>query len=361
MDSVQTAQLFVDTVFRLHGLPTSIVSDRDPRLVASVFFTALSGLLGTKQLVSTSFHPQTDGQSERTNRIIEDVLRNYVSIEQTDWDLRLSAAEFAINNSWQESTKTTPFRMVYGRDPHTPIGLSQCKYHEPQQFADKMVEGLANAKKALQAAQERQKRNYDSHHRELTFERGDEVVLNTKNIKLTTKMLGTPKFLPKWLGPFCVNRAIGKAAYLLDLPEGMGKVHPVFHVSLLKKWVQDPHGSRPMPPPAPFEWDKDVYYEVDQILDHKDELRHRKQKHPSVDPKGENRFYLCKWKGYSSEFNSWEPAENVNESALAAYLQYLEALGPRPGSQPARLNAGRCIWVKITRPTYAYYQCRGMR
>ena len=148
----QTAQLFFDHVFKHHGLPTDIVSDRDSRFT-SHFTKELLRLLGTKQCMSTAFHPQTDGQTERTNRVMEDMLRHYVGARHDDWDDCLTAAEFAINNSYQESIQTTPFRMIYGIDPQLPLSVGRgSKVRSAQEFADKMAEGLADAKKAMEAA-----------------------------------------------------------------------------------------------------------------------------------------------------------------------------------------------------------------
>src|SRR5581483_3507136 len=117
-----TARLFFDNVFRLHGLPRAIVSDRDSKFT-SKFWRALFEHLGTKLNMSTSFHPQTDGQTERANRTLEDMLRAFVSYEQTDWDKYLAAAEFASNNAPNASTGMSPFKMNYGFDPAVPSTL----------------------------------------------------------------------------------------------------------------------------------------------------------------------------------------------------------------------------------------------
>ena len=100
--------------------PKKFVTDRDSKFT-SIFWEELLKQCGIKSHMSTSFHPQADGQTERVNRILEDMLRHYVSPQQHDWDTHLAAAEFAINNSYQESIKTTPFRLNTGRDPRTPL------------------------------------------------------------------------------------------------------------------------------------------------------------------------------------------------------------------------------------------------
>ena len=112
----ETARLYVNHVMKHHGLPKAIVSDRDPRFTGR-FMTALLEILGTNQRLSTAFHPQTDGQTERMNRTLEDTLRHFVLPNHSDWDGHIAMAEFAINNSHQESINMTPFRLNLFKDP----------------------------------------------------------------------------------------------------------------------------------------------------------------------------------------------------------------------------------------------------
>jgi hypothetical protein len=132
------ARIFFDNVFKLHGLPTVLISDRDPRFTAK-FWQALFGLLGTKMGMSTSRHPQADGQTECTNRTLEQVLRHYVAYDQQNWDTYLSAVEFAYNNTVQASTKETPFMLNYGHHPHIPtVYKHDDKVPAAKEFVDKM-------------------------------------------------------------------------------------------------------------------------------------------------------------------------------------------------------------------------------
>jgi transposase InsO family protein len=114
-----TARIFFDNVFKLHGLPKSIVSDRDAKFT-SRFWKSLFNTLGTKLAMSTAFHPQTDGQTERANRTLEDMLRAFTSYRQNDWDLQLSAVEFACNNAPNASTGMSPFQVNLGKNPYNP-------------------------------------------------------------------------------------------------------------------------------------------------------------------------------------------------------------------------------------------------
>jgi transposase InsO family protein len=129
----QTSKLYVDNVWKLHGVPQVVVSDRDP-LFTSNFTKALCHLIGTKQAMSTAYHPQTDGQTERLNRVLEDMLRMYVSQSQDDWDEKLACAEFAINNNDHESTGKTPFLLNYGFHPRVPADVlpaGKCQQRPP--------------------------------------------------------------------------------------------------------------------------------------------------------------------------------------------------------------------------------------
>ncbi|KAE9081925.1 hypothetical protein PF006_g27019 [Phytophthora fragariae] len=118
----QAAQLFVDNVFRNHGLPEAFVSDRDPRFV-SHFWRHLFRLLGTRLDMSTADHPQTDGQTERVNRVLEDILRSVCAAEPTKWSTLLPQVEFALNNAVHSSTGFTPFYVNGLRHPRTPLTL----------------------------------------------------------------------------------------------------------------------------------------------------------------------------------------------------------------------------------------------
>ena len=118
-----TARIFRHDDFRLHGVPMQLVTDRDSKFTAA-FWKEVCRLLRIEQAMSTAFHPQTDGQTERVNRILEDMLRHYVNPMLNDWDDHLDAVEFAVNNAWQESIRTTPFMLNYGQQPRLPGQVS---------------------------------------------------------------------------------------------------------------------------------------------------------------------------------------------------------------------------------------------
>jgi hypothetical protein len=307
----QFADLFVQHVFKLHGLPTQIVSDRDPRFT-SKFWRALMERLGVSQAMSSAFHPQTDGDTERVNRVLEDMLRHYVDPTQANWDTLLPLIEFAINDSFHESVCSTPFVLNYGKRPRLPVDLVLRGEESPDveskptndtadSLAERIQSVVSEAKKCLDAAQQRQKAYADQFRRDLSFAVGSEVLLSTKHINV--KMKGTPKLLPRWVGPFKVLQKINPVAYKLDLPASL-RIHPVFHASLLKAYEP----GRVEPPPPPEVVDGELEWQVEAILAHKD-VQVKRKKNRSRTPVFK-RQYLVKWLGEDESHNTWEPEEH---------------------------------------------------
>ena len=298
INAEHTAQLFLENVFRLHGLPETLISDRGSIFV-SRFWKEIWRALGMNLTYSTAYHPQTDGQSERTNRTLEQYLRQYVSRNQGDWSMHLTAAEFAINNAYQESVKNSPFMLNYGRNPRTPMSTPwDFKTPVAKAWKTQMQHSLKYARVDLDAAQQRSKAYADKHRREVSFVPGDRVLLNTKNLSLKVPPNGTRKLLPRYAGPFEVMERIGAVAYRIRLPDSMARVHNVFHVSLLKLYRFD---GNLQPPPLQIELEGEVLDVFERILDHR--------------PKGparRNTEYLVKWEGYGHEHNTWEPVSSFD-------------------------------------------------
>jgi hypothetical protein len=234
--AVGLAKVFRRVVFRQHGMPKVIVSDRDERFM-SKFWKSLFASLDTDLKFSTAFHPQTDGQSERANRTLEQYLRNYVGARQDDWDDYLDMAEFAVNDSVNPSTGYSPFQLMYGASPRTAVDLA-CESVLPatQQFVDDMSDALAHAKARLHEAQVAQAKYANARRRDLQFAVGDMVRLSTAHLQLPSTM--SRKLVHRYVGPFRVVEKVHECAYKLQLPPAM-KIHPVVHVSNLLPWRVD--------------------------------------------------------------------------------------------------------------------------
>ncbi len=272
VDAHGTAELFREYIFKAHGVPESIVSDRDTRFTGK-FMTDLCKILGIQQKMSSAYHPQTDGQTERMNKVLEDMLRNYVGPDQDDWDKHLSTCEFAVNNAYHDNLQTTPFMLNYGFNPkstyitHSREAGSASNPSAVKMKVD-MQQVLVQARDALHKAQDRYKFYADKHRRDVEYKVGDRVLLSTKNIKIRGKKVS--KLMPRFMGPYEIIQRVGKVAYKLQLPPS-SKIFPVFHVSLLKAYKSDP--TREQTSSDPLELATDEYFVVEKILDH--QLRHR--------------------------------------------------------------------------------------
>ena len=303
------ARLFVSTWYKYHGMPKVIISDRDRRYMGN-FWQALFKAVGTDLRFSTAYHAQTDGQSERANRTLEEVLRHFVSPRQDDWDKHLDLAEFAVNDSVSPSTGYTPFYLAYGEHPLSPIDVAaEVVVPAAQSFTQHMAEALHHARSKLQEAQLRQAQQANKHRREVQFQAGDKVRLSTANLRLPSSM--SKKLTPKYVGPFVVEKPVGKVAYKLKLPPSL-PVHPVFHVSLLQPWHKDDefpdHGELSPPPPI---YEDDNQWRVDKLLDKR--RRRFSPRGPWVTE------YLVRWDGYGPEDDEWVRDSNIEDSLIEEY------------------------------------------
>jgi hypothetical protein len=255
------AKVFMDVVFRHHGLPDSIVSDRDPRFTGD-FWNGLFLLLGSSLDMSTADHPQTDGQTERANRVAEDILRSYCAENPASWSELLPMVEFAMNNAVHASTGLTPVFVNGLRHPSLPLCLmggpktggegarllaSQKESilkstirQSVDAFWSTRVSVLTRVRDAMADAQDQQKEQAGKHNRgnKSVFKEGDYVLLSTKNLSQdAVSTLGSTKLLPRYIGPFRVLKRKG-TAYRLDLPSWL-RTHPTFYVGLLKAFHLD--------------------------------------------------------------------------------------------------------------------------
>ncbi|GJT07505.1 putative nucleotidyltransferase, ribonuclease H [Tanacetum coccineum] len=185
------AEMFQQEIVRLHGTPSAIVSDRDPRFT-SRFWKGLQKAWGTRLKFSTAFHPETDGQSERTIQTLEDMLRSCALEWAGNWDDYICLVEFAYNNSWHASIKWAPFEMLYGRKCRAPICWDQVgeRILEGPEMIEVTNEKVVVAREKLKEAQTRQKSYADRHRRALEFQPGEHVFLKvspTRGVRLVTK------------------------------------------------------------------------------------------------------------------------------------------------------------------------------
>ncbi|KAI3795130.1 hypothetical protein L1987_37776 [Smallanthus sonchifolius] len=234
------ARIYIDEIVSRHGVPLNIISDRDGRFT-SRFWQSLQSALGTQLNLSTAYHPQTDGQSERTIQTLEDMLRACVIDFKGNWDLHLPLVEFSYNNSYHTSINMAPFEALYGRKCRSPIcwteiGESQITGPELiQESSDKIMLIRDN----LLVARSRQKSYADKRRKPLEFQIDDLVLLKVSPWKGIVRFGKKGKLAPRFVGPFKILERIGKVAYKLDLPEGLNNVHPTFHISNLKKCLAD--------------------------------------------------------------------------------------------------------------------------
>lgn len=314
----ETAELFLKHVFREHGAPESIVTDRDARFM-SQFWREFFRMMGTKLKPSTAYHPQTDGQTERANRTLIEQLRHYVGHNQDDWSKYLPHLEFAVNSAVNDSIGMSPFVCDKGRQPVTPLVLANgheaaqaTKVESTAELIGRLQGIYEEAMAALEEAQGVQREQADRRRRPDEFEEGEWVLLSAANIETPiNREVGTKKLSPRYLGPFRIAEKRSSVVYKLELP-ATWKMHPVFHISKLRRYHEGPEefGSRGDPrPQAIVDEDGEERWEVERIL------KHRRRR-------GRDE-YLVKWAGWPVEEASWEPKDHLDraEQALLDFEQ----------------------------------------
>ncbi|GJT43778.1 putative reverse transcriptase domain-containing protein [Tanacetum coccineum] len=233
-------RLYMKEIVARHGIPVSIISDRDSHFTSRVW-QSLHKALGTQLNLSTAYHPQIDGQSERTIQTLKDMLRAYVIDFGNGWDRHLSLVEFSYNNSYHTSIKAAPFEALYGRKCRSPVcwaEVGEAQLTGPE-IIHETTEKIFKIRDRMQAARDRQKSYADQRRRPLEFEVGDKVMLKVAPWKGVVRFGKHGKLNPRYIGPFRIIERIGPVAYRLELPQELSRVHNVFHVCNLKKCLSD--------------------------------------------------------------------------------------------------------------------------
>jgi len=209
------AEVMFDRVYKLHGMPQNIISDRDS-LFTSTFWTKLNELTHSELRMSSSFHPQTDGITERANRTITQMLRSCISSNQKDWATRLPAIEFAMNSARSETTGFTPFMLNYGRSPRSMIWETNSEFPGIRVFAQRMKDTILRAHDSIIAARVKQTVMANRKRKDVPFVKGDLVYLSTAN--LTLPKGHARKLALKFIGPYKITDDYRNNTFLLELP-----------------------------------------------------------------------------------------------------------------------------------------------
>ena len=319
LNSAQLADLVIDHVFTQHGFPTSIVSDRGTKFTSRVW-RAINKTLGTQLKLSTAYHPQTDGQTERVSQVLERYLRVFVSYKQDDWSKLLQRAAFSYNNSIHSAIQMSPFLANFGYSPRWLDDIVEIDPSIPlvvEKIQDlKAVHEMC--KENIKVANEYYAKYYDAKKRAgPEFKVGDMVLLSMNHV---TTRRPTQKFDIKYAGPYPITEIIGSRSYRLELPESF-RVHPVFHISRLKEFHGPEIEGQSYEPPGPVEVDEQLneIYDVKAVTDSR--IRKRKLE------------YQVEWVGYegTDEAVTWEPVENL-DSAQEAIAEFHSRYPDKPSS-----------------------------
>ena len=310
------AKLYLKNVYKWFEIPSKIISDRDPRFM-SHFSSALCQCLGINRNISTAYHPQTDGLSERKNQWVEQYLQFVTSTSQDDWSNWLAIATAVHNNYPNTTTRIAPIEALLGYSPRITMELP----YPPttvQLIDNRTKEAMEKRKQAKEALNKAaQVTPPDS------YQIRDKVWLEAKHLALPYQM---PKLTPKRHGPFTIAKRVSSVAYQLKLLTAW-TIHDIFHASLLTPYRETiEHGTNYTRPPPDLIEDTEEY-EVEAIVNHHHFGRKRQLQ------------YLIKWKGYPDADNMWESADHVHASMLT---QAYHRKNPLSSSEQDKRSQKKC-------------------
>lgn len=332
INAPELVKLFVAHVFSKHGVPSHVTSDRGSEFV-SRFFQSLGTALDMRLHFTSGYHPEGDGQTERTNQTLEQYLHIYCNYQQSNWSELLPLTEFAYNNSPSATTGISPFFANKGYHLNLQVQIQrELASTAAKEYVADLDELHAELKLMISEAQKRYQVSADARRTAASeIKVHDQVFVLAKFIHTTRP---SKKLSEKYLSPFEVIGKPGSHSYLIQLPPHMRAIHPVFHISMLEPFTPNPIPNRVLPPPPPVEVDGTIEYEVEEILDAKLDCWRRIQLQ-----------YYVQWAGYKGlpdEF-SWIDAsdlENTSELVADFHAKYPDKPGPdprffRPPSEPA--------------------------
>ena len=301
IDSAALADLFFEEVVLRYGMPDGIVSDRGSVFTSS-YWSSLCYHAQMKHRLSTAFHPQTDGLTERTNQALEQYLRAFADKHQTSWARQLPMAEYAYMNSHHTSIGTTPFYAMYGYHPEIRWTVGDDLLEGKVPATNERIKRLQALRDELaerwREASESQKKYYNRKHKPKSYKVGDLVMLSTKNLN---QKKPSKKLSPRFVGPFRVQDKVGAQAYRLLLPATY-RIHNTFHVSLLEPYhyrADDEHTDSFMQ--APELIDDEEIWEVEEVLD---KVKNK-----------QGVWYKIKWVGWGHEYDQYLPSEELDTAA----------------------------------------------
>ena len=301
----ESAALLFKRVVKFFGMPSRIIGDRDPRWTSAVW-NSLARLLDTRLALSTSKHPQTDGQTEVMNQHLETMLRAYVQDDRADWANWLDILQFAYNNSFQSAHKSRPAELLLGYKPRSPLdflkehGLSAVEgQHELRARLLELAAHREAARDAIKRSTDRQAFQFDKGRKPPQLEVGDEVLINPHSLELVEAKGKGRKLVQRKIGPFEITQVVGPTAYRLRLPDTY-PMHNVVNIQHLTKYHRSTDLQRPRLANPRDVLKSTEEYEVEKIVGEKRN-------------KGKL-LYRVRWKGHGAEDDTWQTARDLRNA-----------------------------------------------